>query len=153
VIHAVEVAAMVAIVIANAPALPIRDVNMFAVVLAAFPRLAAVMCPVFTRITAMIAPVIPRVTSMVTPVFTGITAVFTPIFRPLMPLRFALVPDVPFLITDTFMPLHSFVPRAGAMALHIMTPRAMPFRVTSITMALSALHMTARTLRVASATA
>jgi hypothetical protein len=39
------------------------------------------------------------------------------------------------------------------MALHVMTPRAMPLHMTSITMTLSALHMTARTLRMASVTA
>jgi hypothetical protein len=144
-----EVTAMVAIVVANAPALPIRDVNVPAVVLAAFPRLAAIMCPMLTRIAAM-----------VTPVFACVTTVFAPILSLLIPpgfalvLRFALMPpNVSFLMANALMSARPFVPRAGAMALHIMTPRAMPFRVTSITMALSALHMTARTLRVASATA
>jgi phage-related protein len=74
-----EAMAMLAIVVANAPAIPIRDVNMPAVMVLALPRLTPIVYPVLADIATVLAPVVACVAAMVTPVFSDVTAVFVPI--------------------------------------------------------------------------
>lgn len=107
---------MAAIIVANAPAIPIRDVNVLAVVLPAFARFATIVRPVLAGVAAVLPPI-----------FAGIAPVFAPILSLLMPpgfafvvlrlalmvLRFAFVPpDISFLMTGALVPPRSFVPRA-----------------------------------------
>jgi len=98
---------MLAIVVANAPAIPIRDVNMPAVMVPALPRLTPIVHSVLADIAAVLAPAVACVAAMVPPIFTGVAPMFAPITNRLVPTSFALMvlglafvaPNVPFLMS------------------------------------------------------
>lgn len=129
-IDAMEVTAMTAVVVANPPAIPIRNMDVSAIVLAPLTRLAPVMYPVLADVAAVLTPIFACIAAMIAAIFTGVATMLASILHSfvaagaLVLSRTAFVaPDIPFLMTDAFMPPGPLVPlRFSLVAACIPTP-------------------------------